>query len=269
MPYIQANGINLYYELHGPDSEPLLVLNNGILMNASTSWVYQTKPLSRRYHLLQYDCRGQGQSDHPQEPYTMGQHAADLLALLDALGVERAHIAGISYGGEVAQAFVLRYPERVRSLILADTVSEIREDLRIVANSWINALKAEDPAAFFDVTVPWNFSPGFIRANPALLDDARARYAQLDYPALIRLCECFLEVSFTDHLSEITAPTCIIIGEKDLLKGLEYARILYDAIQDAELHILHGAGHATCWERAPEFNTIILGFLTKHAGETM
>jgi pimeloyl-ACP methyl ester carboxylesterase len=269
VPFIQANGINLYYELHGPDSAPLLVLNNGILMNAATSWVFQTKLLSRYFRLLQCDCRGQGQSDHPQEPYTMEQHADDLLALLDALGVERAHIAGISYGGEVAQAFALEHPGRVRSLILADTVSEVREDLRIVVHSWIDALKAEDPAAFFDVTIPWNFSPEFIRANPALLEDARLRYAQLDYPALIRLCECFLEVSYTDRLGEIAAPTCIIVGEKDLLKGPEYARILYDAIQDAELHILHGAGHATCWERAPEFNTIILGFLAKHTGETM
>ena len=199
----------------------------------------------------------------------MGQHAADLLALLDALGVERAHIAGISYGGEVAQAFVLKHPARVHSLILADTVSEVQEDLRIVANSWIGALRAEDPVALFDVTVPWNFSPGFIRANPALLEDARARYAQLDYPALIRLCECFLEVSYTERLGEVVAPTCIIVGEVDLLKGPVYARILYDAIQDSELHILHGAGHATCWERAPEFNTVILGFLAKHAGEAM
>lgn len=269
MPIIQANGINLYYELHGPNSAPLLVLNNGVLMNAATSWVFQTKSLSRQYRLLQYDCRGQGQSDHPQELYTMGQHAADLRTLLDALGVEHAHIAGISYGGEVAQAFALAHPERVHSLILADTVSEVREDLRIVIHSWIDALNAEDPSAFFDVTVPWNFSPEFIRTNPALLEDARVRYAQLDYPALIRLCKCFLEVSYTDRLGEITAPTCIIAGEKDLLKGPEYARILYDAIDDAELHILHGAGHATCWERAPEFNTIILGFLAKHAGETM
>lgn len=269
MPYIQANGINLYFELHGPDSAPLLVLNNGVLMNAATSWVFQTETLSTHYRLLQYDCRGQGQSDHPQEPYTMEQHADDLRALLDALGVEHAHIAGISYGGEVAQAFALAHPERVHSLILADTVSEVREDLRIVIHSWIDALKAQDPAAFFGVTVPWNFSPEFIRANPALLEDAWARYAQLDYPALIRLCECFLEVNYTDRLGKITAPTCIIVGEKDLLKGQEYARIIYDAIQDAELHILHGAGHATCWERAAEFNTIILGFLAKHARATM
>jgi 3-oxoadipate enol-lactonase len=260
---IQANGIRFYYELHGSDSAQLLVLNNGVIMNAATSWAFQTKALSRHYRLLQYDCRGQGQSDHPQTPYTMELHADDLAALLDVLEVESAHIAGISYGGEVAQAFVLKYPERVKSLILADTVSEVRADLRIVVESWIDALKSGEAKAFFDATVPWNFSPRFIRDNPALLEDARKRYASLDFPAVLRLCECFLEVSFTERLGEITAPTCIIVGEADLLKGPEYARILHAGIQNAELHVLRGAGHATCWERAAEFNTVILGFLAK------
>jgi len=184
---------------------------------------------------------------------------------LDALQVENAHVAGISYGGEVAQAFALKYPERARSLILADTVSEVRADLRIVVQGWIDALKCEDAGAFFDVTVPWNFSPQFIRDNPALLEDARKRYAFLDFPAIVRLCECFLDVSFTERLGEITAPTCIMVGEADLLKGPEYARILHAGIRNAELHVLRGAGHASCWERAAEFNTIILGFLAKQS----
>jgi 3-oxoadipate enol-lactonase len=103
------------------------VLNNGILRNAASRWVPQTAALAVSYRVLQYDCRGQGQSDHPASPYSMPQHADDLAALLDALGVRRAHVLGISCGGEVSQAFALRHPERVLSLVLADTVSEIRE----------------------------------------------------------------------------------------------------------------------------------------------
>ncbi|MGD8406639.1 MAG: alpha/beta hydrolase, partial [Anaerolineales bacterium] len=117
MPKIQANNVELYYELHGAEDAPLLVLNNGILMNAAGSWIFQTEALSKRYRLLQYDCRGQGQSEHPDEAYTMEMHADDLAALLTALGYEGAHIAGISYGGEVGQAFALKYPEHCLSLI--------------------------------------------------------------------------------------------------------------------------------------------------------
>lgn len=263
MATIQINDVSLYYELHGDGNAPVLVLNNGIIMNAAASWAFQTRTLARHYRVLQYDCRGQGQSDHPEGPYTMELHADDLAGLLEALGIEAAHIAGISYGGEVAQAFALKYPAKTRSLLLMDTVSEVPADLRIVAESWVDALRTGEPVAFFNATVPWNFSPSFIREHPALLEDAKKRYALLDFPAVIRLCECFLEVNFTARLGEIKVPTCILVGERDLLKGVAYARILQAGIPHAELHILEGAGHASCWERPEAFNAVVLGFLAK------
>ena len=263
MPKIEVNNITLYYELHGPESAQLLVLNNGVIMNAATSWIFQTAALAKYYQVLQYDCRGQGQSDHPQEPYSMEIHADDLAALLDALDIKQAHIAGISYGGEVAQSFVLKYPNSVDSLILIDTVSEVGTELQIIAESWINALQSGDPLAFFNATVPLNFSPKFIQENPQVFEEAKVRYAQLDFPAVIRLIECFIKVKFTDRLGEIKSPTCITVGELDLLKGPAYADILKAGIPHAEMHIIKGAGHVTCWERAEELNTIILGFLAK------
>lgn len=263
MPKILANGIELYYELHGAEGAPLLVLNNGILMNAAAGWAFQTKALAAHYRVLQYDCRGQGQSEHPEAPYTMELHADDLAALLTALGYQQAHLAGISYGGEVIQAFALQYSERTKSLILADTVSEVGAELRITVASWINAARACDAEAFFNASVPWNFSPQFITDNPRLLLDARKRYENLDFPAVVRLCECFLKVDFTKRLGEIRCPTCIVVGAQDLLKGPAYASILKTGIPHAELHILPGAGHASCWERPQEFNSVALGFLAK------
>lgn len=265
MPKVLINDINIYYELHGPKDAPVLVLNNGLIMNASTSWVFQTKALSQHYRLLQYDCRGQGESDHPPQPFSMDIHADDLAVLLDALNIAQAHIAGISYGGEVAQAFALKYPHKTRSLILIDTVSEIGAELRLIIESWVDALKANDPLAFFRATVPWNFSQEFIAQNEALLEDAKQRYKQLDFPAIIKLCQSFFNVDFTEKLSTIELPACIVVGELDLIKGLPYARILKNALPHAELHILEGAGHASCWERPQEFNSIILGFLAKQS----
>lgn len=266
MPTAIANGVSLYYELHGPAEAPVLVLNNGILINAATSWAFQTRALAQHYRVLQYDCRGQGQSAHPAGPYTMDQHADDLAALLAALDVERAHVAGISYGGEVAQAFALRHPARARSLILADTVSEVGPELRDVVRTWLAAAERADAQAFFDATVPWNFAPAFVAANPALLADARKRYESLDFAAVARLCVCFLEtVDFTARLGEIASPACVLFGELDRLKGRAYAEILHRGLRGAELHCLLGAGHASCWERAAEFNTVVLGFLAKQS----
>jgi len=263
MPKTTVNDISIYYEIHGPEDAPVLVLNNGVLMNAATSWVFQTRALSRRYRLLQYDCRGQGQSDHPAEAYSMQQHADDLASLLEVLGIPDAHIAGISYGGEVGQAFALQYPQKTRSLILADTVSQVGPELEMVIASWIDAAKRGAADAFFHATVPWNFSPAFIAANPLLMADAKKRYQDLDFAAVVRLCECFLEVDFTERLTEIRAPTCILYGQKDILKGRDYAEILKHGIPHAEVHEITGAGHASCWERPEIFNSIVLGFLSK------
>ena len=263
MPRVAVNDVEIYYEWHGPAGAPVLVLNNGILMNAASSWVRQTTEFARHYRVLQHDCRGQGQSGHPDAPYSMEQHADDLAGLLDALGVATAHVAGISYGGEVAQAFALRHPGRVRGLVLADTVSEVGPELRVVMQAWLAAARAGDADGFFDVTVPWNFSPRFIAANGPLLADARRRYRELDLAAVARLCEAFGGVAFTARLAEITAPTCVIVGADDILKGPAYARRIAGAIRGAELHVIADAGHAVCWERPAEFNTVVLGFLAR------
>ena len=155
----------------------------------------------------------------------------------------------------MGQAFALKYPKRCLSLILADTVSEVGDELRIILEAWLSAARAGDAEAFFAATVPWNFSPEFVTK----------RYKLLDYPAVVRLSECFLEVDFTAQLGKIKCPTCIIVGSADLLKGPAYAAILKTGIPHAEYHLLHGAGHASCWERPQEFNTTVLGFLAKHA----
>jgi len=261
MPVVSANGIDIYCEWHGPAGAPVLVLNNGILMNAAASWAPQTAAFAASYRVLQYDCRGQGQTDHPAGPYSMDQHADDLAALLDVLGVRRAHLLGISYGGEVSQAFALRHRERVRSLALADTVSEVGPELRLIVEGWKAAALSGDADLFFLVTAPWNFSPAFIERHAAVIAAARERYRTLDLPAVARLCDAFLDVNFTPRLRQLDVPACIIVGDQDFLKGPRYAQILHDAISGSRLHLLAGAGHAASWEAAGEFNRLVLSFL--------
>ena len=262
MPKLQVNDVELYYELHGPEEADVLVLSNGILMSTA-SWAFQTPVLSQHYRLLLYDCRGMWQSEHPPGPYSMEMHADDLAGLLDGLEIKRAHIGGISYGGEVSLMFALRHPERTRSLIVADAVSHVEPQLRIVVEGWIEAARMGNAQLFFDATVPWNFSSRFIQENPDLLEQALSRYSLLDYPAMVRLCECFLTFDVTERLGEIVAPTCVIVGERDILKGREYAKVIAGRIGGAELHLVPQSGHATCWEQPQVFDSILLGFLAK------
>ena len=261
MPVIHANGTGIYYEWHGADGAPVLVLNNGILMNAAASWLPQTAAFAASYRVLQYDCRGQGQSDHPDGPYSMALHADDLAALLDALGVPRAHVLGISYGGEVAQAFALRRRDRVLSIVLADTVSEVGPELRLIVEGWKAAARSGDADLFYLVTAPWNFSPGFVARHAALMAAARERYRSLDLRAVARLCDAFLDVNVTEQLRHLDVPACVVVGAQDLLKGPRYAAILHGAIRGSRLHVLEGAGHAATWEAPVEFNRVVLEFL--------
>jgi 3-oxoadipate enol-lactonase len=267
MPTIHANGIDIYYEQHGwgkPGN--VLALSNGVLMSTA-SWAYQTPVLSRHCRLLLYDCRGMWQSDHPPGPYSMAQHADDLAALLDALGVEQAHIGGISYGAEISLVFALRYPERTRSLVVSSAVSQVDLLLRAMMDGWIAAARAKDPELLYQVTLPVNFSERWIAANPAALDAARERYRQLDMDAFLELLLSFAQLDITANLHRINAPALVMVGEEDILKPRKYAELIARELPNSELVIIPHAGHAVLWEQAAVFNSLILGFLAKQSGE--
>ena len=265
MSTIQANGIQLYYEQHGWDKPgEVLALSNGILMSTA-SWAYQTPVLSQHCRLLLYDCRGMWQSEHPSGPYSMAQHADDLAALLDALGVERAHIGGISYGAEISLVFALRYPERTRSLIVSSAVSQVDPLLRAMMAGWIAAARATNPELLFQVTLPVNFSERWMAANPAALEAARQRYGQLDMDAFLELLLSFSQLDMTSDLHRITAPALVMVGEEDILKPRRYAELIASQIPTSEFVVIPNAGHAVLWEQAAVVNSLILGFLAKQA----
>ncbi|MBN1262569.1 MAG: alpha/beta fold hydrolase [Anaerolineae bacterium] len=262
MAFANVNGVELYYELHGPAAAPVLVLVNGVLMS-TPSWAYQTPVLSQHYRLLLHDCRGQGQSDHPPGPYTMQQHAADLAALLDTLEIDAAHVAGISYGGEIAQLLAIHWPEKARSLFLSSTVSEVRPLLRAKIEGWIAAANTHSGALLYQCSVADNFSEPWLAAHPNWGALSIPRYEKLDFAAVVNLCESFLGLDCTADLPKITAPTMVVVGELDTLKPLEpYSRLLVEMIPHAELLMLGNAGHACCIETPKTWNAALLGWLS-------
>ncbi|MCB2209947.1 alpha/beta hydrolase [bacterium] len=261
---MRVNGVELYFELSGPEDAPVLVLSNGIMMSTA-SWGFQKAALSPHLRVLLYDCRGMWQSEHPEGPYSMAQHADDLAGLLDGLGIEKAHIGGISYGAEISMTFALRYPEKTQSLIVIDGVSEIHPLLRGQTMPWLMAAERDDPELLLKTSYHMNFAEDWIRANQAFIDASVERYAELDMAALVRLMEAFYEVNFTAELPRIEAPTLVIAGEEDLIKGRDYAEIIAAQIPGSESVLVPGSGHALCLEKPDVLNTLLLGFVTKHA----
>lgn len=262
MPTIQANGINLYYELHGPEDGEVLVLSNGVLMSTA-SWGFQTPVLARHYRVLLYDCRGMWKSEHPAGPYSMEQHADDLAALLEALHIERAHLVGISYGAEVSMAFAAQYPEKVRSLVLSSAVSKAGAVLDGMIDTWSAAARAHDPQRLYAESYMLNFSADYLQANQAVLAAAAARYSALDMQAVLELLSCFKNMDLTEHLKLINAPTLVMVGEEDILKPRPYSELIASEIPGAHLVVVPGAGHALCLEKPAVFNSLVLGFLAQ------
>lgn len=264
MAHATINDIRIYYELNGPEDAPVLVLSNGILMSAG-SWAMQVPVLSKFFRVLTYDCRGMWQSDHPPGPYSMAQHADDLAALLDALAIPAAHIGGISYGGEISLVFARKYPQKTCSLIVSSAVSHVDAPLRAVVEPWFEAARRKNPELLFDVTAPLNFSPSWSAANRPVLEAARQRYTHLDLDAFLWLMESFAELNVTPELPEIKAPALVMVGELDTLKSRCYAEIIAKGLSGAEFAVLPGAGHAACWEKPELWNTLVLGFVSKHS----
>src|SRR5262245_54107488 len=123
MPRIEINDINLYYEIHG-EGAPLLLIYG--LAGRGAGFARQIPALSERFRVIIFDNRGVGETDQPEEPYSIPQMADDAAGLLDALGIESAHVFGVSMGGMIAQELALRYPDSVKKLALGCTHSGIK-----------------------------------------------------------------------------------------------------------------------------------------------
>ncbi len=263
MPIQKANGVDLYYELIGPEDGEVIALSNGVMMSTA-SWAFQKAALAQHFRVLLYDCRGMWQSEHPEGPFSMEQHADDLAALLEALNIQAAHIGGISYGAEISMVFALKYPAKTKTLIVIDGVSEVHPLLKAQTTPWLMAAEREDPALLLRTSYHMNFAEDWIEANMAFIENSVERYAELDMKALAELMKAFFELDITDQLHNINCPTLVIAGEEDLIKGREYAQIINDRIPNSEFAMIPGSGHALCLEKPGILNTLMIGFISKH-----
>jgi len=227
--------------------EPLLLLN-GIMMTTAT-WAAQTRALSPHFRCLLHDFRGQLRSEKPPGPYSMSMHVDDLEALLEEQGIERAHLVGTSYGGEVGMMFAAAHPERVRSLTVIACVSRVNDVLAEGVTRWARTAR-EAPEQLWDVTAPYNYSPRFLDENPVFVEAARQRMASQPaewYRALADLCEAFVTLSV--DLSAIRCPTLVLCGQDDSWAPAPRHREMAANIPGSRLVLVPDCGHMCTMER--------------------
>ena len=265
MPKIRVNKVDIHYEEHG-HGEPVALLN-GIMQNTA-GWAFQTPVLARRYRVILHDLRGQGLSDKPDGAYTWDDHVEDFRALLDALGVARTHLIGVSYGAEVAMHFALKYPERVAALVLGTAASELTPLLRAFAESWEVAAGCRDGRKFFKLFAPSVYGNAFYATHADWLEQRADLFAKVVtdewFAAFERLLANFYTLDITARLPAIQVPTLVVAAEKDVVKPVELSALIARQIRQAELVVIADSGHAALLEKPAEFNTAILGFLAKY-----
>jgi pimeloyl-ACP methyl ester carboxylesterase len=267
MSTAKVGDINIYYEIHG-EGEPL-VLIYGYACHSGL-WFRQIPVLSRKYRVIAFDNRGVGRSDKPDIPYTMAMMAGDIAGLLNTIGIDTAHIFGISMGGMIAQHFALNYPQRVISLILGCTtcggVSSIQPKPESMAALFDFERLKKTPEEFVRQVTLFCFSQKFINKNPDIVDKRVAK--QLEHPTplhgAMRQAEAMVGHDTYELLPKIKLPTLVIAGDNDRLIPFENSRILASRTPKAELVVIKGAGHEFFIEDPEEANRAVLDFLGRH-----
>ncbi len=267
MPKVKVGDINIYYEVHGK-GEPLVNIPGA---GSTLDGFYRHVPVyAREYRLIIYDPRGAGRTNAPDVPYTTEMMADDLAGLLDAIGIDSAHLLGASMGGMIAQQFALRYPQRTRSLILACTKfggpHEIPVDAEIL-DYWEHP-KQLSPEDSIMQGLRFQMSQEFRDNNPNIIKEIITKALAAPPPANpqsgMRQVEAIMGHNTYDKLPEIKAPTLVIHGDADRMSPVGNAMILASRIPNAELVILKKMGHAFIIEAFDKSNRIMLDFLRRH-----
>lgn len=257
MPHAVSGDVRIHYVVAG-DGPPVLLIP-GLGMSAAT-WEPVGRRLAASRRVIYADPRGSGQSDRPDVPYTGDLLAADMAAVLDHAGVQRADVVGMSMGGMIAQHLALEHPGRVRSLGLVSTYAATDEWARRVLESRKWLIDEGGLAAQFRISIFFVFSPYAFRALPDFIHELEARLARTppDEAAYRRQLE-FCRVHDTgERLREVAVPALVMVGSHDFLTSPPLGRELAGLIPGARYEEVPGASHGLIWER-DELVAAVLG----------
>ncbi len=265
MPFATANNISLYYEIHGEDHDDTLLLINGV-GQWREAWWRNTGPLSEHFRVVTFDNRGIGDSDKPDIPYSLDMMADDTLGLMDALGIERAHVLGHSLGGGIALFMAKKQPQRLRSMILASTLYW-GPKVTMPSERAMQVLqdRTGDPVELVRRGIRVAAAEGFEERDPEgfqkLID---LRFQSQQTPNLyLRQSSAGLAYFQHDHIADFipTMPVLLLVGAEDEVAPPANSEAIAAAWPGARLVVIPGAGHLFNIEKPDESHRAILDFL--------
>jgi 3-oxoadipate enol-lactonase len=257
-----ADGTRIAYEVCGRDEGEPLVLIQGLGADRR-GWLMQRGALGERYQLLLVDNRGVGESERPPGPYDLNEMAEDVLAVMDEVGWDSAHIMGASMGGVIAQILGVLYPDRVRSLVLACTACRHETWRRELLSGWRETALAGGMRSFAEDNAKWLVGPRSVRRFWPILNLFGGLALNVEPDAFAAQVDAILEAdeALRESLADVTVPTLVIVGSQDVLTPMADAEEIAEAIPGALLAVVRGGAHGFMFEHARVFNSTVRDFL--------
>ena len=263
MPAIRAkDGTRIFYDTFGrTDGEPL-VLIMGLAIDR-WGWIRQRSILGRRFRCISIDNRGAGLSDKPRGDYDLFTMAADVEAVLDAEGIDSAHIVGYSLGGVLAQVLAVRHSERVRSLVLASTACRVKDWRREVLADWSQLIEARGVRAFASENLRWVAAARHLRWIAPLAPAFAPLMVRAPAHGIVGQIHALAGINEQVHeeLRGIDVDTLVIVGSQDILTPVGDSEEIAHRIDGARLQVISGAAHGAVVTDANVFNKAIESFL--------
>jgi pimeloyl-ACP methyl ester carboxylesterase len=263
MAVVDVNDLRVVYDIAG-EGDPVLMING--IGAARTGWDMQVPAVAEHFRVITFDNRDVGETTWLRKPYDyrIDRFAADCAGLLDALGIDRAHIVGASMGGAIAQEFAATYPDRARSVTIVCSWPKTDPWMYELMSQWDEIFRHQGAAAWARTTWLWVFThryyddPDHLRA---LIAGSEAAQHPQSLEAYLRQSAAFKAHDVLDRLANVTAPAHVICGEEDIYTPLRYSMDIANAIPGATLSVIPEAGHGMFWEATEEFNRLVVEFL--------
>ena len=257
---ITAGDVRLWVESRGEGPDALLIAG---LADPAESWQAQLQGLADRYRLVAFDNRGSGRSPLTEQPLSVDSMTDDAARVLDALGIESAHVVGHSAGSIVAQELALRRPDRVRSLTLVGTWGRPDAYFRSMIASWRwMAAAAPSPRALLEAFFLWLYTPA--AHADGTVEQAIDRALAFPHPqtpeGFLSYLDAFPGHDTLDRLPGIAAPTLVLVGDLDIATPPRLARLVAERIPHVEYDTLPGQAHRPFEETPDDFNTRLDAF---------
>ena len=255
---IHVNGVDIAYRFDGPEDGRVLLVANSLMANGSM-WDWNVNAFADRYRVLRYDKRGHGQSGVAPGPYTIAQLADDAAGLLDALKIDKAHFMGLSIGGMIGQQLGARYGDRIHSLSLCNTASEMPP--RSMWEERFATARSQGLPGLVDGTIKRWFTAPFIDRAPEDIEKVRAMILGTNVDGYIGCGSAVRDMAQSTMLLKIKAPTLVLSGRHDPACTVEQGIVLNRLIDGSKMVIIEDAAHLSNIEQPEQFNKTVREFI--------